>query len=140
MALASNRKLKLKGSAGKRAHATILTGQVIYKGALVVAPAAGTTVKVAANETTTLFRGVAENGPLTGDGTKICEYSYDEIRLLPSTGLTAGNIGAQVYCLDDEKVCAAATFGPTCGQMVALESADLSWIWLRSGLVEANAS
>ena len=140
MALSANRTLDLRNVQTMRdGYGVIATSSVIYKHALVCQEDDGLGVVPAADTATTVFLGLAKTGPLTGDGTEVCEYIYNIDAKLTSVGLSAGNIGALVFCLDDQKVTSTNSKGPVAGPMVHYESTNLIWVWLR-GPASAKAS
>ena len=118
-----------------RLDLAIETSEVLWQGALIVAKDDGLRCKAAANETSTVFLGlnVAQATGNTG-GTVSAEYIMGPgvLALLPTTGLTAGDVGVQVFCADDNKVCAASTLGPKCGVYRAFDSTGYAWIDLNA--------
>ena len=139
-ALSANASYDIRNVLGQKEETiTIKTSSVIYKHALVVVDDAGNECLPAANATTTQFMGLAKTGPLTGDGTVQCTFVYDIDVKLPSTGLSQGNIGVNVYCSDDALACLTTTLGPVIGTMVGYDATNSIWVHLR-GPAFAKAS
>lgn len=112
-------------------YATVATSQTIYKHALVVMKAAGTSCKVAANETTTKFIGVADAQYSAASTAKM--LTGLEMSIPFKTGLTAGSYGALLYCYDDEKVTTASTLGPVCGIHRGIDADNSANVWVQLG-------
>lgn len=139
MALSANTDLSRRNEAGMLVlHATVATSVTIYKHALVVMKAAGTSCKAAANETTTTFLGIADAQYTAAQTAKL--YTNLEVSIPFKTGLTAGNYGALLYCYDDEKVTTASTLGPPCGIHRGIDASNSSNVWVQLGPMAANGS
>lgn len=121
MALSANRNLTVYNNVGKKKlTATVATSQTIYKHALVVMKDAGTSCKVAANETSTVFLGLSD-AQYSAGSVAVC-YTDLEVSIPFKTGVTAGLVGALMYCYDDEKVTNLATLGPVCGILRGIDA------------------
>lgn len=129
MALSANRNLSTRNTLGQRKKTcTVATGATIYKHALGVVKAAGTSCKAAANETTTTFLGLSD-ARYTAAATAVF-YTNIDVSIPFTTGVTAGHRGAKAYCTDDEKVTNAATLGPPCGTFMEIDTANSANIWV----------
>lgn len=132
MALAADRNLSIRNTQGQRKKTCVVaTGQTIYKHALVVLKAAGTSCKVAANETTTTFLGLSD-AHYTAGATAVL-YTNIDVSIPLKTGVTAGNRGAKAYAADDEKCYDLATLGPPIGTFMEIDSANSANIWVHLG-------
>lgn len=140
MALSANTALQTRNTTGKLRNFVVKTSSVIYKHALCCVNAAGTLV-AAANTTTTTFVGVAEDGPVTGDGTKTVNCIVDgEFLITIATTLTKGlQTSSAVYATDDSACTNVATLGPVVGVMTQWVSSTTGWIGLRQATL-AKAS
>ncbi len=137
MALSAAAALPTRNREGMtRRSFVILTSAVIYKHALVTITAAGL-AKPAANETTTIFVGLAERTCDTGDGTVTCTVLEGlEVQIACVTAITVGNtMVTKMYCTDDASITSEATLGPECGVMTQFTSANLAWFRLRGGII-----
>lgn len=140
MALSANAALPTRNRGSMRRHSTIIvTSAVLYKHALAVTTVLGKALP-AADDTTTTFLGLVETQPSTGDGTVTVTTVTDlEIQIPLATVVTIGNVGDQMYALDDAAATSEATKGPSIGILTEFTSANLGWVMLhRSAL--ANAS
>lgn len=142
MALSANTALTLANEAGAtRDNITVATSAVIYNNAIVVRKANGLGAP-AANATTTEFVGLAViDNPdnsiagLTGasDGSiKVDCISHVDALVPCLTALTAGNMGAAAYAIDDERVTTSNTLGPEVGYFLRLGTATAT-AWVRFG-------
>ncbi len=116
-----------------RQTVVVVSGATIYKHSLVVMTAAGL-AKVAANETTTTFLGLAEEAPSgAGDGSITVTVVNDIDVLLPLvTAITVGDtLVDKIYAVDDETATTEATLGPEIGVMVQFVAANSGWVRLR---------
>lgn len=139
MALSANRNLSIRNTTGMRVvDETVATGATIYKHALGVLKAAGTSCKAAANETTTTFLGLSDAQYTAAQTAKF--YTDLEVSIPFTTGVTAGNHGALAYCTDDEKVTTAATLGPPCGRFMEIDTTNSANVWVHLGPVTAKAN
>lgn len=141
MALSANRALSRRNEAGMLVRkATVATSQTIYKHALVVMKDAGTSCKVAANETSTNWLGLSD-AQYSAASTAKC-YTNLEVSIPFKTGVTAGNWGALAYAYDDEKVTSAATLGPPVGIFLEIDADNSANVWVHLGQMTAlgNAS
>ncbi len=135
MALSAAAGLQTRNREGMtRISAVIVSTAVIYKHALVVQTAAGL-AKPAANETTTVFMGLAEKTFDTGDGTVTATCLENlEVRITLATAVTVGMLRqTKMYCVDDASITSEATLGPECGVLTQLVAANDGWIRLRGG-------
>lgn len=117
----------------KRYTYTVLSSATIYKHSMVVLTAAGL-AKVAANETTTTFVGIAEAAPSgVGDGSVTVTVVTDmECQIPLATALTVGDTNKTLlYCVDDASCTAENTLGPVCGIMTEFTSTNLGWVLFR---------
>lgn len=136
MALSANAALDTRNDSSKTRHsAIILTGQKIYRHALVVLTAAGK-AKVAANETTTTFFGLAEEECDTGDGTvRVNALRNLEIKVSLKTSVTVGMTAkSKMYAFDDAQVTNLATLGPEIGTLNEFVAANSGWVRLMNEL------
>lgn len=134
MALSANAALQTRNRAGLiRRSFTVVSSATIYKHSLVVITAAGL-AKVAANETTTTFVGMAEEAPTgVGDGSVTVTVVNNLEVLIPTvTSLTVGDTNKTLlYCVDDASVTPENTLGPEVGVMSQFVATNSAWIWLR---------
>lgn len=141
MALSANRSLSRRNTAGMIVrHAVVATSQTIYKHGITVMKNAGTSCKVAANETTTNFLGLSSAQYSAASTGKF--YTNLEVSIPFTTGVTAGNWGALAYATDDEKVTTATTLGPPIGIFLEIDSSNSANVWVHLGQMTAlgNAS
>lgn len=85
----------------------VANGVTVYLGSLVCLNASGRITTAPANSL--VIAGVAEE-QVTGDSSKTCLVSYGhEVLMTNTTGLTAGQMGKDVYMFDDDRVSDAAS-------------------------------
>jgi len=146
MALSANTRLDLKNRLGQTVlSGTVTTAAVLYHHAMAVRTAAGS-VKPAANETTTRFVGLVDIGNpddstagITGDGTLTANMISNVDALVPCvTAITVGNVGAQVYAVDDQTVTTETTLGPAVG--IITEFVATNSVWVRFGMTALAAA
>ncbi len=132
MALSANRTVTYRNGDGKiRRAGIVLTGAVIYKGALVGITVAGK-LKVMANSTTLKFYGIAEDGPVTGNGTLTATCLTNLEVLLPTvTAITVGQtLLTKIFSVDDQTATAATTLAPQIGIMTEFVAANSAYVLL----------
>ena len=134
MALSANTSLPTRNRGGMTRHSfTVLSAATIYKHSMVVITAAGL-AKVAANETTTSFVGIAEEAPTgVGDGSVTVTVVNNLEVLLPLvTAITVGDsIVDKIYAVDDQTGTTENTLGPEIGIMSQFVAANSGWVLLR---------
>lgn len=144
MALSANASYTLRNVQGAMYHSTtVKTSAVIYQHSLVVVDISAGTSKVAANETTTLFLGLATASstgtfPVTGDGTKtVTTVTNIEVNLPAKTVVTQSNVLGSIYAFDDADVTDLTTRGPAIGIVTEYVGANDVWVWLGQSALSA---